>query len=314
MPAAPPFPNLVISHLEGRARTTHYRRTQLHRLQEELVKSKAEIKNAIKADYGHTPAEIDFEYALVLSELRQHYEAFDSKQAAQAVRQIEFGNDNAENRRTASIVYIVPCTHTTTFSVLSPLCAAIASGSCVIVELPQTLRSVTSALRRVLLSSLDSDTFAISESRPADKDFLRDCTVVEQTQPQKPLLPGVESTLSSSSRVLAIVDRTATVDEAAKAVIHARFSRAGGSPYAPDAVLVNEFVLDEFMGRLLHHINPYMARPQENGHLAKGPTKQKSRRQSENDQDSIFESAEKSDTSQVVVRGSNGGVISVQDR
>ena len=294
------------------------------------MKAKAEIKNDIRADYGHTTAEIEFEYALILSELREHYATLDSKHETKAARQIEFGSNNAERTRNTNIVYIVPSTHTTFFSALSPICAAIAAGSCVILEvtgdngsptlsiladdkqLPQNLRGVTSTLRRVLVSSLDNDTFAISESRPTDADFLRHCIIVEQSQPQKPLQPASECTLPSSSRVLAIIDRTAAFDEAASTITQARFSRRGTSSYAPDVVLVNEFVLEEFIGRLLHHVSPYIAR--ENGVPGKGSMKEKPRRRHANEQENIFETAEKSDTIRVVVRGSNGGIISVQDR
>lgn len=51
---------------------------------------------------------------------------------------------------------------------------------------------------------------------------------------------------SANSRCVAIVDRSADIDTAAKAITTARFSFGGRSPYAPDLVLVNEFVKQEF--------------------------------------------------------------------
>lgn len=45
---------------------------------------------------------------------------------------------------------------------------------------------------------------------------------------------------------MAIVDRSADLDAAARAITTARFSFGGSSPYAPDLVLVNEFVKKEF--------------------------------------------------------------------
>ncbi|KAK6075440.1 putative aldehyde dehydrogenase [Seiridium cupressi] len=52
---------------------------------------------------------------------------------------------------------------------------------------------------------------------------------------------------SSTMRTIAIVDRGADVQLAAKSVLNARFSFGGTSPYAPDLVLVNEFVKQEFI-------------------------------------------------------------------
>jgi acyl-CoA reductase-like NAD-dependent aldehyde dehydrogenase len=103
-------------------------------LQTELTKSKDEIKAAIRADVGHTSLEADVEYTLVLSELREHYETLNPKNELAATRQVELGNDNLNRSKTTSIVYIVPSTHTLLYSVLSPVCAAIAVGNCVIVE------------------------------------------------------------------------------------------------------------------------------------------------------------------------------------
>jgi acyl-CoA reductase-like NAD-dependent aldehyde dehydrogenase len=51
---------------------------------------------------------------------------------------------------------------------------------------------------------------------------------------------------SSTNRVIAFVDRTADIQAAAKAITTARFSFGGTSPYAPDLVLVNEFVKEAF--------------------------------------------------------------------
>ncbi|MCJ1471564.1 hypothetical protein MMC13_000204 [Lambiella insularis] len=259
MASLAPFPHIVISHLEGRAKAIHYRQTQLYRLQAELIKSRNEIKAAIMSDEGHTSPEADFEYTLVLSELRQHYELLDRKHENDATRQIELGNDNAGRNRNTSIVYIVPTTHTLLYSVLSPVCGVISAWSCAIVELPQNLRSLTSTLRRVLTSSLDGDTFAISDSRPTDADFMHHCTLVLQSQPEGSVGARRTCVSPSSLGVLAVVDRTAMIDEAAQSIVQARFSRLGSSPYAPDLVLVNEFVIQEFITRLLRHVTSRMA-------------------------------------------------------
>ena len=107
-----------------------------------------------------------------------------------------------------------------------------------------------------------------------------------------------------------MVDRTAHIDEAAQAVVRARFSRRGTSPYAPDVALVNEFVLEEFLACLLQHMSPYMAH--ENGSI-ENPAKQKQHRPFPEGQ-RILDAAEKSEDMRVIVRGSNGNVISVQSR
>lgn len=55
-----------------------------------------------------------------------------------------------------------------------------------------------------------------------------------------------------SQRTIAIVDRTADFNEAAKSLINARFGFRGKSPYAPDIVLVNEFVKKDLLQALVN--------------------------------------------------------------
>jgi acyl-CoA reductase-like NAD-dependent aldehyde dehydrogenase len=110
---------------------------------------------------------------------------------------------------------------------------------------------------------------------------------------------------------VAFVDRTADISAAAHAVIEARFSRRGSSPYGPDVVLVNEFVLEEFLVYLVRHISPYMA--YENGSTSGDSSKHKQHWLSMESQ-RILDTAEKSEDMRLVVRGSNGSIVTVQNR
>lgn len=61
------------------------------------------------------------------------------------------------------------------------------------------------------------------------------------------IIPRTNELLSSTqSRTIAIVDRTANIEAAAKAIVTASFVFQGTSPYAPDLVAVNDFVKKEF--------------------------------------------------------------------
>ena len=84
-----------------------------------------------------------FEYSLSLSELRAHYESIDFEKEAQATKTIENGNESLNRSAAIGIVYIVP--RGGLYSVLSSLCAAMAAGNCVIVEV--CLRSTLETLK-----------------------------------------------------------------------------------------------------------------------------------------------------------------------
>jgi acyl-CoA reductase-like NAD-dependent aldehyde dehydrogenase len=51
--------------------------------------------------------------------------------------------------------------------------------------------------------------------------------------------------------VIAIVERGANVQEAARALVVARFCLRGKSPYAPDLVLVNEWIKKDFLNAVI---------------------------------------------------------------
>ena len=106
--------------------------------------------------------------------------------------------------------------------------------------------NIDTLLKSLLTKALDNDTFGIvtksvpSESLPAH-------ILLDQRSPSSSLISKTNELLSStSSRTLAIVDRTANVDAAAQAIVTARFSFQGTSPYAPDLVIVNEWVKKDF--------------------------------------------------------------------
>ncbi|KAG3184032.1 hypothetical protein PC129_g25319, partial [Phytophthora cactorum] len=79
-----------------------------------------------------------------------------------------------------------------------------------------------------------------------DAAVLSSAILVDQTS--KSSSPSLTTQLLSATqhRAIAVVDRTADLDAAARAITAARFGFGGMSPYAPDLVLVNEYVKKDF--------------------------------------------------------------------
>jgi len=102
-----------------------------------------------------------------------------------------------------------------------------------------------------LKGSLDQDTFDIAQQPVTSTDFLSECTQVIQNDKARGELSHNQLVSRSESITVAVVDRSANLDEAAKHLINARFAFKGKSPYAPDAVLVNEFVKKDFLQALV---------------------------------------------------------------
>lgn len=111
-------------------------------------------------------------------------------------------------------------------------------------------------LRTLLPKALQPDTFQIISTTPPQEALAnalsvrQDLSAVDTTQSQ---------IISSSGRVISVVDRTADLSLAAEALVAARFSFGGTSPYAPDLVFVNEFVKTAFVEQVLSHAIRYLA-------------------------------------------------------
>ena len=118
---------------------------------------------------------------------------------------------------------------------------------------------VDSILRSLLPRALDINTFCIAREI-TDRSVLESAVLVDQTTAKPPSTPATQLLSSSGVRAVAIVDRTADIELAAKAVTAARFSFGGTSPYAPDLVLVNEFVKQPFFEACSKHATLSFAR------------------------------------------------------
>jgi hypothetical protein len=106
--------------------------------------------------------------------------------------------------------------------------------------------NIDTLLKSLLVKALDNDTFGIA-TKSVPSQSLPAHILLDQTSPSSlPISKTNELVSSTSSRTLAIVDRTANVDAAAQAIVTARFSFQGTSPYAPDLVIVNEWVKKDF--------------------------------------------------------------------
>ncbi|RMY99900.1 hypothetical protein D0860_08172 [Hortaea werneckii] len=241
------FPQIRAAAIDGRAVNVYYRQRQIERLHDAITKASTEILKAIEGDYDHTPAEAATEMHLAMQALTSDYASLQPKQAHHDEYLIASGKNAGSNRRPVGVVYIEPCSkHTLFYSVVVPLSSAMATGNCVIVLLENNLRTLSSLLREVLSSSLDSDTFAIASEPIQDKSLLESALIVRQNGNEQ--VPGLNLLSSpANSRTVAVVDRTANISLAARELVAATFAFGGRSPYAPDYIFVNEFVKRAFL-------------------------------------------------------------------
>lgn len=111
-------------------------------------------------------------------------------------------------------------------------------------------------LRKLLTEALESDTFLVISSDPPSESLSACVQVLQEKHISQPTYSQL---VSPQRKVVAIVDRTADLAAAAEQLVTARFAFGGTSPYAPDVVLVNEFLKKDFLELVLKHSFRFLA-------------------------------------------------------
>lgn len=129
-----PFATIRSSAIDGRAHNPFFRKTQLKKLHQALVKNSSELQNSAKQDGVLTTTEIKIEYLLALQCVAHAHDGIDPKKALEDEYTITTGVDNAETRAPVGIVVIEPSPQAFLNSLVSALVPALAGGNCIIVE------------------------------------------------------------------------------------------------------------------------------------------------------------------------------------
>ncbi|KAK1754701.1 hypothetical protein QBC47DRAFT_384714 [Echria macrotheca] len=241
---------LTTSLTELRPCPPRHRQSQLRALHTSLVSAESSLSAAIASDSPrNTPAEVEAEYLQSVETVRHFYDGINVAAEAEQEYAIVKGKDAGKRRVGVGMVVVRPggWGHTRLFGIIAAVAAAVAGGNCVILELPPSDRAVDKVLSEILTGAMDINTFWVSPAEITSPEILARAVLVDQAGPGPATTLTNQIFSSSQARVVAVVDRTADIEAAARAVTTARFAFGGGSPYAPDLVLVHEFVKQKFL-------------------------------------------------------------------
>ncbi|RWA04712.1 hypothetical protein EKO27_g10395 [Xylaria grammica] len=249
-PSKRAFTRLQETVTDGRLGNSFFRREQLYRLYNGLQQESVAIQDATVRDSGNTPAEALVQLHMAFSIVKSLHNQIKPNEDLEVEYRVSKAQDARDYRIGVGIVVISPQEHTFLYSVLAPLSAAIAAGNAVIVVIENSLRVLPPLITKLLRESLDPGIFETVSTKAEDESI--NVVYVNQNGAAD---GGKSNTLDSpsSSLTIAIVDRSADIEEAAESLINARFAFNGTSPYAPDVVLVNEFAKKEFLRAVLKH-------------------------------------------------------------
>lgn len=149
--------------------------------------------------------------------------------------------------------------------------------------------------------ALDADIFEVTPKPASDAEI---------GHPHVRVLQKGSSTLALNHQlvsnpdapVVAFVERDADIEAAARALVTARFAQGGKSPYAPDVVMVNEWVKKNFLSAVVR---------QQIASTTNSDASPKSKKTADS---KLLAEAEKEGLSHVVSSGPGGAILDVGDR
>ena len=120
--------------IDGRTANIRYRQKELQSLHNGLKENADALITAISQDTGATGQEVETELFLAMDSLRHCYDSLNFDKEMTEEYLVACGKSNPGRRVGVGLVVIRPTFHTRLFSVLSSLCAAIAAGNCILLE------------------------------------------------------------------------------------------------------------------------------------------------------------------------------------
>ena len=134
MASKEPFPRLRAAAIDERLLSPYIRREQLERLFKAIQSNSQALSDAAVLENGVTKPEAAVELHLALSVVKEHWTSSDPEKDLEQEYRLAHGKDAPDSRKPFGIVYVEPCQHTLTYSVISVTSAAIAAGNCVLLK------------------------------------------------------------------------------------------------------------------------------------------------------------------------------------
>lgn len=245
------------------ATTAAQRIGKLRRLHDVVLARRDEIRAAMWEDYRKPAAEVDLsEIYPVVSEARhaiRHLRRW-MKPKRVGTRLALMGSRSWIRYEPKGAVLIISPWNFPFNLTLAPVVSAVAAGNCAIVK-PSELTPASSAYMKRLLGELfDESEVAVVEGdgsvaeallrKRFDHVFFTGSPAVGKLVMKAAAEHLTSVTLELGGKSPVIVDRTANLDEAARKVAWGKFFNSGQICIAPDYLLVDESIGDEFLAKL----------------------------------------------------------------
>jgi aldehyde dehydrogenase (NAD+) len=266
----------VVAHLRqtfksGRTRPLEWRIGQLHALERLLTEREKDLVEALQADLGRNatdawladlaPTAAESAYA------RKHLRTWAKAKRVGLPLAARPGRAWYEYEPLGVVTVIGPWNYPINLT-LGPLIGAIAAGNCAVLKPSEHTPAVSAQLAKLVPQYLDSDAFAVVEGAAAETQEILDqgldhCFFTGGPEIAKHVMAGAAKhltpvTLELGGRSPVIVAADADIRVAARRVAYAKSINSGQTCIAPDHVLVDRSVRDEFVTELQKAIEKFV--------------------------------------------------------
>jgi aldehyde dehydrogenase (NAD+) len=236
---------------------------KLRRFHDAMMARRDEIRAAMWEDYRKPAAEVDLsEIYPVVSEARhaiRHLRGW-MKPKRVGTRLALFGSRSHIHYEPKGVVLIVSPWNFPFNLTLSPVVSAVAAGNCVIIKPSELTPASAACMKRVLADVFDESEVAVIEGdasvaeallrKKFDHLFFIGSPAIGKLVMKAAAEHLTSVTLELGGKSPVIVDKTANLDEAAKKLAWGKFYNCGQVCIAPDYLLLDESIRDEFLGKL----------------------------------------------------------------
>lgn len=245
---------------EGRTRSLAFRLDALSRLERAIRRREPEINAALKADLNKSSMETYMcETGMTLAELnfvRKHLARWDVR-CPVPTPLAQFHARSFTMREPYGVVLIMSPWNYPFMLCMEPLIGALAAGNCCVVKPSAYAPATSRIIRRVLADCFPADYVAVvqggREANQAlldqhfDYIFFTGGVKVGQEVMRRAAAHLTPVTLELGGKSPCLVDATAKLDLAAKRLVFGKLLNAGQTCVAPDYLLIDRRVKDEFL-------------------------------------------------------------------
>ena len=254
-------------HPAVRATTAAQRREKLRRFHDALLARRAEVIDAVRADFRRPAAEVDLaESAIVLLELRhalRHLRRWMRPRRVSTPLSIMGTSSEVRAEPRGVTLILSPWNYPVQLAFL-PLISAIAAGNCAVLKPSELTPNTAAWMRRFLADLFPPDEIALVEGDvsvatellklPFDHIFFTGSPAVGKIVMRAAAEHLSSVTLELGGKSPSVVDETANLEDAAAKIVWGKFTNAGQTCIAPDYVLVDERVREGLTAALRQRI------------------------------------------------------------